>query len=247
MVLASWAVGLVIGAGRSGSRPVGFAAFLVAGAILGQRPRRRPGRGPGLHGPPVAARAGRRVLRAVRAGRQGLGQVIGQMLYGVDRSSSCSTRSARGVPGGGPEPAGPMLIGYRLIRPVPDHWAGGPTSVDDATRAARAAGPGGRADRAALTARPGRRRAPAAGTRSSASVGVLAGSAGRIEPASAARPRPSRSSPRASAARPASRGPPPPGRGRRRGSAGRRPGAGPRSRGSAARRPRPRRRSPRGR
>ena len=45
--------------------------FLVAGAILGSRAGRRPGRGPGAHAPAVAAGPARRVLRPVRARRQG--------------------------------------------------------------------------------------------------------------------------------------------------------------------------------
>ena len=88
----SWAVGLVLGGVAIGFGPAGLVPFLIAGAILGQRPRRRPGRRPGADGPAVAARQDRRVLRDLRAGRQGHRRSSASCCT-ARSSSCCSTRS----------------------------------------------------------------------------------------------------------------------------------------------------------
>ena len=89
IVLASWAVGLVLGGISLGvDGPVGLGDVPARRGDPRQRARRRPGRRPGADGPALAARAARRVLRAVRARRQGL---AGHRPAAVRRRScSCS-------------------------------------------------------------------------------------------------------------------------------------------------------------
>jgi len=123
-VLGSWAVGLVLGAVSLGvDGPIGFVAFLVAGAILGS----------GLGGVQVADRVFMvRLAPPDRLGEffglYGLvgkgSQVIGQLLYGA---TIFLLLDAFGV--GAYQIAVlsllvTMLIGYRLIRPVSDNWSG---------------------------------------------------------------------------------------------------------------------------
>ena len=105
IVLASWAVGLVLGGVSLGFGPDGLAPFLVAGAILGLGTRRRDRRRPGAHGPAVAARAARRVLRSVRTGRQGL---AGRRPDALRRDHPAAVRCAREhrLPGRCAQPAG---------------------------------------------------------------------------------------------------------------------------------------------
>ena len=88
------------------------------------RPRRRPGRRPGAHGPPLAARAARRVLRHLRAGRQGL---AGRRPAALRRDHLPARRHASA--NGAYQVAVlsllvTMLIGLWLIWPVRDDWAG---------------------------------------------------------------------------------------------------------------------------
>jgi UMF1 family MFS transporter len=130
-VLGSWAVGLVLGAISLGvDGTIGFVMFLVAGGILGS----------GLGGVQVADRVFMvRLSPPERLGEffglYGLvgkgSQVIGQMLYGV---TIFLFLDAFGV--GAYQLAVltllvTMLIGYRLIQPVSDHWpeAGGHVDV----------------------------------------------------------------------------------------------------------------------
>jgi UMF1 family MFS transporter len=123
-VLISWAIELVVGAISLGvDGPIGFVAFLVAGAILGS----------GLGGVQVADRVFMvRLAPPERLGEffglYGLvgkgSQVIGQMLYGV---TIFLFLDAFGV--GAYQLAVltllvTMLIGYRLIQPVSDRWPG---------------------------------------------------------------------------------------------------------------------------
>ncbi len=86
-VLVSWAVGLVLGGVAIGFGPAGLAPFLVAGAILGSGLGRRPGVRPCPDGSPVAPRQDRRVLRHLRAGRQGFASRSASCC--MARSSSC--------------------------------------------------------------------------------------------------------------------------------------------------------------
>lgn len=124
IVLASWAVGLVLGAiSLSVDGPIGLAMFLVAGGILGS----------GLGGVQVADR----VLMVRLSPPERLGeffglyglvgkgsQVIGQLLYGV---TLLLFFDALGV--GAYQLAvltllGTMLLGAWILRPVSDRWEG---------------------------------------------------------------------------------------------------------------------------
>ena len=122
IVLASWAVGLVLGAiSISVSGPIGLAMFLTAGAILGS----------GLGGVQVADRVLMvRLAPPARIGEffglYGLvgkgSQVIGQMLYGL---TLLLFFDALGV--GAYQLAvltllGTMLLGAWILRPVDDRW-----------------------------------------------------------------------------------------------------------------------------
>ena len=122
IVLASWAVGLVLGAiSISVSGPIGLAMFLTAGAILGS----------GLGGVQVADRVLMvRLAPPARIGESfglyglvGKGsQVIGQMLYGL---TLLLFFDALGV--GAYQLAvltllGTMLLGAWILRPVDDRW-----------------------------------------------------------------------------------------------------------------------------
>ncbi|MBA2718141.1 MAG: MFS transporter [Chloroflexi bacterium] len=131
-VLASWAVGLVLGAvSLSIAGPIGFALFLIAGGILGS----------GLGGVQVADR----VLMVRLAPPERLGelfglyglvgkgsQVIGQVLYGVtiylllDRFGVFAYQAAV------LSLLVTMLIGSWLIRPVSDDWSGSGEFPSDA-------------------------------------------------------------------------------------------------------------------
>jgi len=124
LVLASWAVGLVLGAvSLSVDGAVGMAMFLTAGAILGS----------GLGGVQVADR----VLMVRLAPPEKVGeffglyglvgkgsQVIGQLLYGL---TLLLFFDALGV--GAYQLAvitllGTMLLGAWILRPVRDNWSG---------------------------------------------------------------------------------------------------------------------------
>ncbi|MDQ3127753.1 MAG: MFS transporter [Chloroflexota bacterium] len=123
-VLASWAIGLVLGAVSLGiDGPIGFVMFLVAGGILGS----------GLGGVQVADRVFMvRLSPPERLGEffglYGLvgkgSQVIGQILYGatifllLDRFGVGAYQIAV------LSLLVTMLIGYWLIRPVSDEWTG---------------------------------------------------------------------------------------------------------------------------
>ena len=123
-VLASWAVGLVLGAVSLGvSGPLGFVMFLVAGGILGS----------GLGGVQVADR----VLMVRLAPPERLGelfglyglvgkgsQVIGQVLYGVTIFLLLDTLGVGAYQLAVLSLLVTMLIGYWLIRPVSDAWSG---------------------------------------------------------------------------------------------------------------------------
>jgi MFS transporter, UMF1 family len=130
-VLASWAVGLILGAGSlslPGTTP-GIVLFLVAGAILGS----------GLGGVQVADRVFMLRLAPPRQlgeffGLYGLvgkaSQVIGQLLYSiivfllVDRIGNGAYQLAI------LSLLGTMLLGLWLIWPVSDRWAGDDRSKD---------------------------------------------------------------------------------------------------------------------
>ena len=123
-VLASWAVGLVLGTVSLGvGGPVGFVTFLVAGGILGS----------GLGGVQVADR----VLMVRLAPPERLGelfglyglvgkgsQVIGQVLYGVTIFLLLDTLGVGAYQLAVLSLLVTMLIGYWLIRPVSDVWSG---------------------------------------------------------------------------------------------------------------------------
>ena len=135
LVLASWSVGLVLGAVSLGvSGPIGFVAFLVAGGILGS----------GLGGVQVADR----VLMVRLSPPERLGeffglyglvgkgsQVIGQLLYGVTIFLLLDSLGVAAYQIAVISLLVTMLIGYWLLRPVPDVWAGsGETAPDEARR-----------------------------------------------------------------------------------------------------------------
>ena len=197
----------------------GVALFLVAGAILGSRAGRRPGDGPGVHGPAVAAGAGRRVLRRLRPGGQGVAghrpagctalivflllDSLGTGAYQIAILSLIVT----------------MLIGLWLVWPVSDRWTGsGELHAHD------------RVPRPPARRRPARARSRAA-RRPGLSVSRRSprGSPG-------ATPTPSRSSRPASSDGAPSRAPRAPSRSMPRGRAGRRRAAARRCAGSRARR-----------
>ena len=123
-VLGSWAVGLVLGAVSLGvDGPIGFAAFLIAGGILGS----------GLGGVQVADRVFMvRLSPPERLGEffglYGLvgkgSQVIGQMLYGVTLFLLLDTLKVGAYQLAVLTLLATMLLGYRLIQPVSDNWAG---------------------------------------------------------------------------------------------------------------------------
>jgi UMF1 family MFS transporter len=131
LVLASWAVGLVLGGVSIGiSGPVGIAIFLIAGAILGS----------GLGGVQVADRVF--MLRLSPPGRLGEffglyglvgkgSQVIGQLLYGLILLWTFDTLGNAAYQVAVLSLLVTMLIGAWLIRPVSDVWAGS-GELDDA-------------------------------------------------------------------------------------------------------------------
>ncbi len=123
-VLLSWAVGLVLGAVSLGvDGPIGFAAFLIAGGILGS----------GLGGVQVADR----VLMVRLSPPERLGelfglyglvgkgsQVIGQLLYGVTLFLLLDTLKVGAYQLAVLTLLVTMLIGYRLLQSVPDSGEG---------------------------------------------------------------------------------------------------------------------------
>ncbi len=123
-VLGSWAIGLVLGAISLGvDGPLGFVAFLIAGAILGS----------GLGGVQVADRVFMVHLSPPERlgeffGLYGLvgkgSQVIGQMLYGVTLFVLLDTFKVGAYQLAVLTLLVTMVIGYRLIQPVSDTWAG---------------------------------------------------------------------------------------------------------------------------
>jgi UMF1 family MFS transporter len=128
-VLASWAVGLVLGAISLGvDGPIGFIAFLVAGGILGS----------GLGGVQVADRVFMvRLSPPERLGEffglYGLvgkgSQVIGQMLYGVTIFLLLDRFAVGAYQIAVLSLLVTMVIGYRLIQPVSDTWSGSGEAV----------------------------------------------------------------------------------------------------------------------
>jgi UMF1 family MFS transporter len=123
-VLGSWAVGLVLGAISLGiDGPIGFVMFVVAGGILGS----------GLGGVQVADRVFMvRLSPPERLGEffglYGLvgkgSQVIGQMLYGVTIFLLLDRIGVGAYQVAVLSLLATMVIGYRLIQPVSDNWAG---------------------------------------------------------------------------------------------------------------------------
>jgi MFS transporter, UMF1 family len=130
-ILVSWAVGLVIGALSLGiDGPIGLAAFLLAGALLGS----------GLGGIQVADR----VLMVRLSPPDRLGeffglyglvgkgsQVIGQVLYGVTIFLLLDTLGVGAYQIAVISLLVTMLVGYWLLRPVSDAWAGSGELVTD--------------------------------------------------------------------------------------------------------------------
>jgi UMF1 family MFS transporter len=124
IVLASWAVGLVLGAiSLSVEGPVGLVMFLVAGAILGS----------GLGGVQVADRVLMvRLSPPDRIGEffglYGLvgkgSQVIGQLLYGVTLFVFFDTLGVGAYQLAVVTLLGTMLLGAWILRPVSDRWSG---------------------------------------------------------------------------------------------------------------------------
>jgi MFS transporter, UMF1 family len=124
IVLASWAVGLVLGAiSLSVDGPVGLVMFLVAGAILGS----------GLGGVQVADRVLMvRLSPPDRIGEffglYGLvgkgSQVIGQLLYGVTLFVFFDTLGVGAYQLAVVTLLGTMLLGAWILRPVSDRWSG---------------------------------------------------------------------------------------------------------------------------
>ena len=124
IVLASWAVGLVLGAiSLSISGPIGLALFLGAGAILGS----------GLGGVQVADR----VLMVRLSPPERIGeffglyglvgkgsQVIGQLLYGVTLLLFFDTLGVGAYQLAVITLLGTMLLGAWILRPVSDRWQG---------------------------------------------------------------------------------------------------------------------------
>jgi UMF1 family MFS transporter len=124
LVLASWAVGLIVGAVSLGvPGPVGLAAFLLAGAVLGS----------GLGGVQVADRVLMvRLSPPARLGEffglYGLvgkgSQVIGQALYGLTILLLLDQLKVGAYQVAVLSLLVTMLIGLWLLRPVSDRWAG---------------------------------------------------------------------------------------------------------------------------
>jgi UMF1 family MFS transporter len=124
IVLASWAVGLVLGALSLGiPGPVGLVMFLVAGAILGS----------GLGGVQVADRVFMvRLSPPARLGEffglYGLvgkgSQVIGQLLYGATLFLFLDALGVGAYQLAVVSLLVTMLVGAWLIRPISDQWAG---------------------------------------------------------------------------------------------------------------------------
>jgi UMF1 family MFS transporter len=124
-VLASWAGGLLIGVAALSfpGTPVGIGLFVIAGAIVGS----------GLGGVQVADRVF--MLRLSPPGRIGEffglyglvgkgSQVVGQLLYGVTVYLLFGTLGNGAYQVAVLTLLGTMIVGYVLIRPVSDHWAG---------------------------------------------------------------------------------------------------------------------------
>jgi UMF1 family MFS transporter len=124
LVLASWAVGLIVGAVSLGiPGPIGLAAFLLAGAVLGS----------GLGGVQVADRVLMvRLSPPARLGEffglYGLvgkgSQVIGQALYGLTILLLLDGLKVAAYQVAVLSLLVTMLIGAWLLRPVSDRWAG---------------------------------------------------------------------------------------------------------------------------
>jgi UMF1 family MFS transporter len=124
IVLASWAVGLVLGAiSLSVDGPIGLGMFLIAGAILGS----------GLGGVQVADR----VLMVRLSPPQRIGeffglyglvgtgsQVIGQLLYGLTLLLFFDTLGVGAYQLAVLTLLGTMLLGAWILRPVDDRWSG---------------------------------------------------------------------------------------------------------------------------
>ena len=124
-VLASWATGLLIGvlALSLPGTPVGIGLFVIAGAIVGS----------GLGGVQVADRVFMlRLSPPARIGEffglYGLvgkgSQVVGQTLYGVTVFLLFDTLGNGAYQVAVLTLLGTMIVGYVLIRPVSDRWAG---------------------------------------------------------------------------------------------------------------------------
>jgi UMF1 family MFS transporter len=122
-VLASWAVGLVIGGVAIGFGPAGLAPFLLAGAILGS----------GLGGVTVADRV--LMLRLSPPHRVGEffglyglvgkgSQVIGQLLYGLILFLFLERIGIGAYQLAVLSLLATMIIGVWLVWPVRDDWAG---------------------------------------------------------------------------------------------------------------------------
>lgn len=128
-VLASWAIGLVVGAVSLGiDGPIGMVLFLGAGAVLGS----------GLGGVQVADRVFMvRLSPPERLGEffglYGLvgkgSQVIGQALYGVTLFLLLDSLGVAAYQLAVLTLLVTMVIGYWLIRPVSDDWAGAGEAV----------------------------------------------------------------------------------------------------------------------
>ena len=128
IVLASWAVGLALGAVSLGvDGAIGMAMFLVSGAILGS----------GLGGVQVADRV--LLVRLAPAHRVGElfglyglvgkgSQVIGQMLYGVTLLVFFDALGVGAYQLAVVTLLATMLLGAWILRPVRDHWS----DADDA-------------------------------------------------------------------------------------------------------------------
>jgi UMF1 family MFS transporter len=131
-VLASWSIGLVLGAISLGvDGPIGFVMFLIAGGILGS----------GLGGVQVADRVFMvRLSPPERLGEffglYGLvgkgSQVIGQILYGATIFLLLDSFKVGAYQAAVLSLLVTMLIGYWLIRPVSDEWAGSGEAPIDA-------------------------------------------------------------------------------------------------------------------
>jgi UMF1 family MFS transporter len=132
-VLASWAVGLLIGVVSLSlpGTPLGIGLFVLAGTIVGS----------GLGGVQVADRVFMLRLSPPDKigeffGLYGLvgkgSQVVGQTLYGVTVFLLFDTLGNGAYQVAVLTLLGTMVIGYLLIRPVRDHWSG---SIDAAAPA----------------------------------------------------------------------------------------------------------------